>query len=220
MALAHLGDRRIIRLDEDAQTADALVRYCAEFYVHARTETLAAHRWTFAKYAQELTQATATVIGFTYAHALPPDLMRLMKCVPGTEVRDTAGLITGVTFGSREVDQFRIVGPNVWSDTQYLAVEYIRDVTDPTSWTPHFQSAVSRLLASFLAGPLADNPDEVSKQKQIYETVDLPNAQYYDAVQDGSGENSDRATRLSNSPTLRSRYQLAYGQTDPSDIVY
>ena len=48
-ALAHLGDRRISRLDEDAQVTDALVRFCSEYYEQAKQEVLAAHRWTFAK---------------------------------------------------------------------------------------------------------------------------------------------------------------------------
>lgn len=215
MALAHLGDRRITRIDDDAALADALVRYCNEFYTQARQEALAAHRWSFAKHAVTLSQkAGVAVVGYTYAHALPTDNLRLMRLVPGTELTDSAGAVTGYSYPNQAVDQFKIVGPNVWSNTQFLAMEYIRDVEDPDTWTPHFRSAVARLLASFLAGPVTDSPDEVMNQKRIYESIDLPNAQFYDAVQDNSGENSGHQTRLAESNLLRSRHNLVYGESD------
>jgi hypothetical protein len=206
-ALAHLGDRRITRLDAAAQAGDALVRYCSEFYDQARQEVLAAHRWTFAKHAVPLSRRTdVTTIGFTYAHDLPYDHIRLLRVVPGETLLNSAGVLTSVTYTDNTIDSFKIVGSKVWSDYSYVAAEYVRDVENPSEWTPHFRAAVARLLASYLAGPTSDNPNEVISQKRAYESIDLPNAQFYDAVQDKSGENSDQATRLAGSPTLLSRY--------------
>jgi hypothetical protein len=221
MALAHLGDRRITRIDDDAALADALVRYCNEFYTQARQEALAAHRWTFAKNAVALSQrsGSAIVIGYSYSHGLPEDMLRLMRLVPGTEVT-TDGVVTGMDYPDKGIDKFKIVGKEVWSNTQFLALEYVKDVTDPDEWTPHFRAAVARLLASYLAGPTTDDPNEVAKQTRIYETIALPNAQFYDSVQDNSGENSDHQIRLAGSLSLQSRHDLAYGQTDYSDPVY
>ena len=216
-ALAHLGDRRISRLDDDASISDALSRYCAEFYDQARQEVLAAHRWTFAKHAVALSlRADVVTFGFNYAHELPTDHIRLLRVIPGSYSTTT----TETTYEATAVDKFKIVGSKVWSDQKYLALEYVRDVNDPSEWTPHFRAAVARLLAAYLAGPTADNPDEVTKQKRIYETVDLPNAQFYDSVQDNSGENSDMDDRLAGSPSLRARYSVQYGQSDPTDYTY
>ena len=214
-ALAHLGDRRITRLDDDAQTTDALVRYCSEFYDQARQETLAAQRWTFAKAASALSRRTdIDTIGFNYAHQLPSDRIRLLALVVGSELRDSDGAVLSIGYGTQKVDKFKIVGQQVWSDQKYLAIEYIKDVNNPTEWSPHFRAAVARLLASYLAGPITDDPNAVAQQKRIYETVDLPNAQYYDAVQDNSGENSDSTTRIAGSPSLQARHRLNYGQLD------
>lgn len=218
MALALLGDRRITRLDDDAQLSDALVRYCSEFYSQVRQEVLAAHRWTFAKHAEGLSRRSdAMVIGYTYAHGLPSDLIRLMRLVPGSQIRDTdetpTGFATTMKYVDRGVDKFKIVGNNVWSDEENLAIEYIRDVNNPSDWTPHFRSAVARLMASYLAGPIADDPNEVNNQKRIYETIDLPNAQYYDAVQDNSGENSEHAARLAGSLSLQARRNIGLGRS-------
>tara|TARA_R110000850_G_C9996151_1_gene468200 strand:- start:35310 stop:36005 length:696 start_codon:yes stop_codon:yes gene_type:complete len=220
-ALAHLGDRRITRLDDDAATDDALVRYCAEFYLNARQEALAAHRWSFAKASAALNRRTdITVIGHTYAHELPTDRLRLLRLVPGSQLRDADGVAAGISYQKMGIDNFKIVDTQVWSDYEFLAIEYIRDVTNPTTWSPHFRAAVARLLASYLAGPTADNPDESTKQMRIYEEVALPNAQYYDAVQDGSGENSNHSDRLARSGSIQSRYSVQYGQSDPSDYDY
>lgn len=219
MALAHLGDRRISRLDDDAQLSDALVRYCSEFYDQARKEALAAHRWTFAKHAVALSRRTdVATIGYSYVHQLPSDILRLMRVVPGGQTTDSSGNLQPVVFSNTKLDSFKIVGPHVWTNSEHLAVEYIRDVENPTEWTPHFRTAVARLLASYLAGPTADRPDEVMNQKRIYETVDLPNAQYYDAVQDQSGENSDHQSRLALSPSLQARFNQRYGtsSTEPT----
>lgn len=220
MGLALLGDRRITRLDDDAADADALVRYCTEFYTQARQEALAAHRWTFAKHSVALSQrADVTVIGYAYAHGLPTDNLRLMRLIPGTEIV-TGGVVTGISYPNKGVDSFKIVGTTVWSDTKLLALEYVRDTKDPDEWTPHFRMAVARLLASYVAGPTTDDPKEVDRHMRVYETVALPNAQFYDAVQDNSGENSGATSRLAGSPILKSRYNLAYGQSDPGGDIY
>jgi hypothetical protein len=200
-ALAHLGDRRITRLDDSAQATDALSRYCAEFYDQARQEVMAAHRWTFAKHVEALAlRADVLTVGYTYAHELPADHIRLMRLVPGTLIGTTT------TYADTTIDSFKIVGSKVWSDENIVAAEYIRDLTNPGEWTPHFRAAVARLLASYLAGPTADNPNEVVAQKRAYETIDLPNAQFYDAVQDNSGENSEHSVRLAGSDLLKARY--------------
>ena len=198
-ALAHLGDRRISRLDEDAQVTDALVRFCSEYYEQAKQEVLAAHRWTFAKKPAILSRESgATIFGFTYSHVLPTDMLRLMTLLEGEIL--TGG--TEPTVFRHKVDKFKIVGNSIWSNTKELGLLYIANVNDPDDWTPHFRACVSRLMASYLAGPIADNANEVQRQKNIYERVDLPNAQYYDAVQDNSNENSDSGTRRAQSPIL------------------
>lgn len=219
MALAHLGDRRITSLSSSDQLADALVRYCAEFYDPARREALAAQQWTFARNSVALVaQASVTPIGFAYAHTLPTNLLRLVKNHVGTQLLLADGSDGAITYSSTPIDKFKIVGPNLWSDHSLVATFYIQDVTDPDLWTPHFATAVARLLASYLAGPIADNPGEAAGQKRIYETVDLPNAQYYDAVQDGSGENSEAKVRLAGSPLLLSRSSRQYGGTEATDF--
>ena len=214
-ALAHIGDRRITRLDDEAQATDPLVRFCSEFYESARTEALAAHRWSFAKGAEVLVRRTDTpVIGrFTYTHIKPVGCLRVMQLIKGYLSGDE---VTPSSYRGN-IDSFEIVGKDIKSNYQFLALEYIKDVTDPSDWSPHFRAAVSRLLAHYLAGAIADNPGLASQQLDIYEKVALTNAQYYDAVQDNSGENSDQTVRKAGSPLYRSRFASGYDDNGPID---
>lgn len=219
MALAHIGDRRISRLDTAAQASDALVRYCAEFYDVSRKQALAAQRWTFAKKAAILVRNPDAVLfgSFRHSHYLPEDHIRTMELVRGSAP------VEGVQphYGGR-IDHFRLMGREVWSNDEYVGLEYIYDNNDPGTWSPHFQAAVARLLAHYLAGAIADNPGMADRMMTVYERNDLPNAQFYDAVQDNSGENAikEQETRLAGSGTLRSRRSGAgygrdpYGHTD------
>jgi len=213
-ALAHIGDRRITQLDQAAQESNALVRLCAEFYDQARKVTLAAHRWSFAKKAAILTRNPAAVLfgPFRFSHYLPEDHIRTMKLHRGGPPVD--GIDPPYTG---QIDHFQIMSGEIWSNDEYIGLEYIFDNQDPAKWTPHFQAAVARLMAHYIAGALADNPAMAARMLEIYERNDLPNAQFYDSVQDNSGENGfrDQGTRLAGSPSLRSRRSGAGYARDP-----
>lgn len=214
-ALALIGDRRISRLDEEAQAADPLAGYCAEFYDISRRAVLSAARWSFAKKSAVLTRRTNVVcFGFTYAHAMPTDRIRVMALHKGVLLNGE----TVPTFGTTKIDRFQIVGRDVWTDCEHVGMSYIADVLDPSEWSPHFLLAMVRLLAHYLAGAVGAEPRMTSGLLQTYKTVDLPDAQFYDAIQDESGENA-RDNR-GDSPTLKARYasgQSSYGPLDETE---
>jgi len=199
IALAHLGDRRITRLDADAQESDAIVRYCADFLPLARGEVLEAQRWTFAKKDVVLNRTSAPIMDYTYAHVLPTDIIRLLNLVPGAPDAEDD---TAVYFNGK-VRRYKIIGEQIHSNTEHMALRYIYDVEDANLWSKGVVACVSRLLASYLAGPLADSPSIAESHRMHYERIDLPNAQYLDAVQDESNENNDNITRLAGSGLVR-----------------
>ena len=203
IALTLIGDRRISRLDEDAQLSDPLAQYCATFYDMARRQVLAAQRWSFAKKAAALSlRAGATTIGFTYCHVLPNDCVRVM------ELHKAAGTVDSQTIYDGKIDCFKIVGREVWTNYSDIAAFYVFDNESPSTWTPHFVAAVAQLLAHYLAGVVSDNPSASARHLETYERVSLPNAQFYDAVQDESNEN-ERDNR-NDSRTLKARYSGNY----------
>tara|TARA_R110000868_G_scaffold124963_3_gene330202 strand:+ start:1374 stop:2036 length:663 start_codon:yes stop_codon:yes gene_type:complete len=209
-ALAHIGDRRISNIDEAAQLSDPLAYYCSQFYVLSKNQVLAAQRWTFAKKAAALSRRTGVIsLGFTYVHALPVDCIRVMNLVRGSIPSGE----TEPTYGSTRIDKFKIVGRDVWSNYEHVALYYVCKAEDPTFWTPHFAAAVSRLLAHYLAGAVANDPRLAREHLDIYERVALPNAQFYDAVQDESGEN--HVDSRETSPTLLARRDASGGINEP-----
>lgn len=215
MALAHIGDRRITRLDEEYQATNQIAAICAEFYDQTRKEVLGAMPWTFAESDAILSRdATADVIGgFTYTHVLPEDCIRVLRLLPASSF-DTAGAATAY---SGKIDKFKKVGRRIKSNYSELALEYVADVTDISLWHPHAVAAFARKLAHYLAGPLADSPQLSDRMLDLYEKVDLPNAQFYDAVQDKSNENSDANTRKARSPMIQERFSTGYGVGNPFD---
>jgi len=211
-ALAHVGDRSITRLDEEAQAFDPLVGYCARFYDLSRRQVMASHRWSFAKGSAVLSRRVGAVcFGYLYAHVMPTDKVRVLSLHPGTVVSSSSDPV----YSERTIDKFKIVGRDVWSNHVLVGLHYIRDITDPSEWTPHFAAAVSRLMAHYLAGAIGADPRLASAQLDTYERVSLPNAQFYDSVQDESGENA--RDRRSDSPTLLARRTSAWPVNDFDD---
>lgn len=213
-ALAHIGDRRISNLDEAAQLADPLAYYCSQFYKLAKDQALSAQRWTFAKKATVLSRRTGIVsFGYNYVHAMPSDCLRLMDLVIGDIIEEGAE----PTYGVTKLDNFKIVGRDIWSNEMHLGAYYIASVEDPTEWTPHFVAAVSRLLAHYLAGAVANDPNLAGRQLELYERVALPNAQYYDAVQEHSNENFYDGRKTS--ATLLARKNTGYAYNGGEDDI-
>lgn len=202
VALGHIGDRSITRLDSAAQEEDALVRYCADFFDVVLDELLERHRWSFAKADAHLTGVSAPLFRYTYAHQLPSDCQRLLEIHTGTS--DGAAAPT-FTYDAVPNKRFKIVGKTVQSNSEFLAAHYIKRVIDPVDWSANFYAAFGYLLASYLAGPVADDPQMEAKFRSMCESVIIPNAQYYDSVQDESGENDDSHIRKAESRFLASR---------------
>lgn len=215
IALSHLGDQEITRLDDAAADENPIVRYCQDYYDTARQAVLETFEWSFAMSSQALSRrSNVATPGYIYAQVLPEDCLSLHTLHPGCLDAETETY----KFSGRKIDKFRLMGRDVWTDAQIVSAVYTKDEQNPTIWSSHFRLAVARLLASFLAGPLTDNPSESIRQKELYETIDLPNAQYHDAKQDRSGENSDITTSRDRSPFLGTRTSSQGYYSDGSPI--
>lgn len=198
-------------MDEEAQAQDALVRYCAEFYDVVLGELLEEHRWSFAKKDRALTRTTAPIVDYQYAHQLPTDRVRLLRMIPGSENSEGDKV-----FFNGTLNRFRIVGNQVHSNAFHVALRYIYYNEDPTTWSKGFVACFARLLASYLAGPVADSLKIAEAHRAHYERIDKPNAIYLDAVQDESGENNDNETRLAGSGLVEAG-RSEYFPTDQFD---
>lgn len=171
LALSHLGDAAEVTAisppDGSIQSA-----HCGRFYPFARGVMLEAYPWSFAVKRVAVAAVTNPFDeDWSYAYALPSTCLRPLSALsPGTPERY---LSTDADVGSFpyliEADDAgtAIMYTNV--ETAYL--RYIDMITDPTKYTPGFTMALSRLLASYLAGPILKGKEgraEAANQMKLF----------------------------------------------------
>lgn len=154
LALAHLGDianvSAITPPDASPQAA-----HCARFYPIARDTTLEDFNWRFAVRRSDLASVTNITVSWSYAYALPNLCLTPIKVLLPSSTDDT------------DTQDFEIEtaadGTSVlYSNAQNAVLVYTVTVSDTNKFTPLFVSAVSWLLASYLAGPLLKGKTGIS----------------------------------------------------------
>lgn len=153
MALSHIGsEARVASISPPDGSVEA--GYCATFYDQARTEMLEPGNWRFSLRRAALAQVTNLSETWAYAYALPSDCLRPLRILRPTT------LVTVFTQdralyepNDRNSAPFDIEADVLYTNEPEAVLVYVRDVTDTGKFTPSFSSALSYLLASYLAGP-------------------------------------------------------------------
>lgn len=154
MALAHIGAGPLIS-SIDPPDGSVEAGYCATFYDVARTELLEPGNWAFSLKRAELAELTNASAAWTYAYALPSDCLRALRVLsPTIGVTVFTQDASPLQADDRQGAQFDIEGQILYSNQTEATLLYARDVTDSARFTPSFTSALSYLLASYLAGPI------------------------------------------------------------------
>ena len=155
MALSHIGSvAQVASISPPDGSIEA--SYCATFYDQARTEMLEPGAWRFA-----LARATLALLAtnpsstWAYACALPSD------CMTPVRILRAGGTFTVFNQDVREYTpndsdsaDFTVEGDVLYTNEPDAVLVYVRDVTDSGKFTPGFVTALSYLLASYLAGPI------------------------------------------------------------------
>jgi hypothetical protein len=147
LALAHLGDEaEVTAINPPDGTAQAA--QCGRFYPLARDALLEMHPWTFATTRVSLASLVDTSRPeWAYAYSLPAKCLKPLAVLPPDVVDDTTSyeyIVESNEAGTR------ILYTNVESAT----LRYIQRIEDTTKFTHSFGTALARLLASYLAGPI------------------------------------------------------------------
>jgi hypothetical protein len=154
MALSHIGAGPLIS-SIDPPDGSVEAGYCATFYDLARTELLEPGNWAFSLKRAQLAELTNASEAWTYAYALPSDCLRALRVLSPTIgvtvfTQDEVSLQPDDRYGA----QFDIEAQILYSNQTEATLLYARDVTDSARFTASFTSALSYLLASYLAGPI------------------------------------------------------------------
>ena len=147
LAVTHLGQKPQIT---SISPPDGYIHSarCALFYPIARNVTLESRDWSFASKRVALSTATVTVESgqFPYTFAMPSDCLRPISVLP-----------EGATDEDQDVVDFMVEGDTLYTTIEEPILRYTRLITDVTKFSPLCQSAISWLLASYVAGAITED---------------------------------------------------------------
>lgn len=155
MALSHIGsDARVSSISPPDGSVEA--GHCATFYDLARTELLEPGNWAFALRRAALAEVTNPSTVWAYAYAKPSNCLRALRILRPSIA--AAVLTRNLAFEPHTDDRggaaFDVEGDVILTNEPDAVLLYVQDVTDSTKFPASFTSALSYLLASYLAGPI------------------------------------------------------------------
>lgn len=154
MALSHIGsDARVSSISPPDGSVEA--GHCATFYDQARTELIEPGNWRFAVKRATLAQVTNDSTAWAYAYARPSDCLAPKRILrPGSSLTVFTQDDPHYSPNDDDSAEFNVEGDVIYTNEPDAVLLYARDITDTTKFTPSFTSALSYLLASYLAGPI------------------------------------------------------------------
>ncbi len=161
LALTKIGHDSITALSENSKAG----RLCNLHYGSLRDTILREHTWNFAVTRVNLALSTTTPeYEFSYQHALPTDLLRVLSTDLPTDAI------------------WKIEGRFLLSDSDTVRLLYIKQVTDTTQFDQLFIETLSARIAAELALPLSDSTTLLEAMTQLYERK-LRAARFVDATE-------------------------------------
>ncbi len=189
LSLSHLGDdATIASLDPPEGSAQA--EHCARFYPIARDALLEMHTWNFATRRINGAEVDALGTGWQYAYAVPTDALHVFAIIPPGAIDDyTAPNLSGTYTLSDGSLATPLPGHSI-IQTQPFALEsnedgetiivtnqsqavirYVIRITDTTRFSPLFTTALTWLLASYVAGPIIKGKEGRDEAKRCLQMV-------------------------------------------------
>lgn len=149
MALSLIGSDAIVS-SIDPVDGSIEAGHCARFLKQARTEMLDAYTWRWSATRVALALVPNPSLTWGYAYGLPSNMLSPTRVLTGgfTSPYEAALL------NERSTADFEIEGSTLLTNEPNAVLLYTVDVADLTAWSPGSITALSYLLASFLAGPL------------------------------------------------------------------
>ena len=166
MALSLFGDMRISSIDDATETANL----CKLWYEQCRDEVLSESgvEWRFAIVRVQLTQcATAPSFGWTYQYQLPDGLLKIIKVL---------NVYSNTVYPYADIPMeydinWKREGDKIMTNWTECYLHYVKQETDVTKYPKLLVKAIYTLLASVLAGRIANNPQKSLELLQEYEAV-------------------------------------------------
>lgn len=176
LALGHLGDEATVS-SIDPPEGSAQAEHCQRFYPIALDALLGDHNWTFAIKRKALAALGTPPASWSFSYAFPTDCITALAVISPTDTDATAGN----DFEIETLDNGTRV---IYTNVEEATLRYVRRITDLTKWSALAATALARLLAAYLAGPVIKGTEGMKvaeAQLKWYRTIDLPRAAAHDA---------------------------------------
>jgi hypothetical protein len=150
IALTRLGLSMISALTENTKSG----RLCSLHYEPSRDAVLRAHPWNFAVKRVDLaSEVDEPPFEYTYQFPLPSDFLKMVR----TEDES-----------ANYVDDYRIEGGKLLSNSDTVAIEYIARISDVALFDPLFVDLLAQRLAAELAISFTDTQSMAQGFWQVY----------------------------------------------------
>lgn len=176
LALAHIGNAaNISAIAPPDGSAEA--DHCQRFYPIARDVCLESHTWGFATKRKALAALAGTPPdNWIYQYMLPADCLRPVAILMPSSTDDNDAqpfAVEALENGTRVL----------YTNVEDATLRYLSAITDTTKFSPTFVSALSWLLASYLAGPVLKGQAGVKAKESAYKVhlIELAKARSHDA---------------------------------------
>ena len=201
LALAHIGDEANV---SSISPPDGSVQadHCYRFYPIARDAVLEMHNWKFAVKRVPLALLDETPPAeWAFAYQYPQCLKVLAvyqadTATPASErlIFDQSEFLNKPASAPFTVESLQDGTQVIYTNMEDATAMYIGRVTDTSKFSPLFVVALSRLLASYLAGPIIKGKEGMAVAKGMLEwflKIEGPQSRAHDAQ---GGKNNDYDT--------------------------
>jgi hypothetical protein len=192
LALSRIGAGRVSDFETESTPVARALR---DLYEPTLEKVLRSHPWNFAIRREDLAaSATAPNHGWDYAYPLPSTCVRFLD-------------IWGDEDQYNPITEFAIEGRDILCNIEGgISVRYVSRDIPVAEFDPEFVDAFTLLLASRLAGPVAENLALAGTLLQEFEALGKPTAIATNAREDKSGENNSTSAMISRSGLVRARF--------------
>jgi hypothetical protein len=186
-ALAHIGDAATVSSINPPE-GSVQSEHCQRFYPMARDTLLEMHPWNFStRRVSSPAERTSETTVWAHAYVLPENPLKVFSVLPpqasGNYTQPwidnltdqylpyTTGLFATQPF---EIEILADGTPVVYTNQDQAEIRYAVKIEDPTRFSPLFVNTLSRLLASYLAGPVIKGTEGINvgiAQYRIFATL-------------------------------------------------
>lgn len=198
-AISHLGGAQFIS-SLSSTDGSVYANYCAQFYPIAKRELLEEFNWSFARTRTALGSVTNPSQVWGYAYQLPSDCIDPLRVIPQSTATSSGTQLWYSDYtqlqpnGIALLDEggsskFEMEGLTLLTNEPNAVLVYKKDISDATLFSPGFASALSYLLAAYLAGPVVKG-EKGAKTAQAFRKIALDMGAEK-AAKDASGAQDD-----------------------------